>query len=156
VPEPALRLMIGDKELRAIGHVAAQWAYLETQIDAVTHILFSQPSVQEKGLRQQQSFKNRMANLKDAASIALKEQEDIRNKIIKIADEASSLRGKRDQIVHSQWRLVRNKGGLKTGIEHTRQYPSFNSSTWQFTAEQAEDIACKISELNLEKGARLN
>lgn len=81
MPEPALRLMIGDKELRAIGHVAAQWAYLETQIDAVTHILCCQPSVQEQGLRQQQSFKKRMANLKEAASIALKEHEDIRNEI---------------------------------------------------------------------------
>jgi len=42
--EPTLRLMIGDEEFRAIGHVAAQWAFLEDQIDCCLEILLAQPA----------------------------------------------------------------------------------------------------------------
>jgi hypothetical protein len=44
--KPALRLMVSEKGFRAIGHVAAQWAYLETQLDFVVDLLPNQPSLQ--------------------------------------------------------------------------------------------------------------
>ena len=56
----ALRLMIGDEEFRAIDHVAAQWAYLETQIDFVIDVLINQPSTKDSGFEFQQSFTRRM------------------------------------------------------------------------------------------------
>jgi|AVFP01.1.fsa_nt_gi hypothetical protein len=154
MPTPTFPLMIGDQELRAIGHVAAQWAHLEVQIDAITQILCNQPSVLESGLRQEQSFKKRMANLRKAASIALRDHEPVRVEIEQIANEASSLRGLRDEIVHGCWRYVetnREKNGIPqvgTGVDLIRQYPSFRSRTRPITAERAETIACKISELN--------
>jgi hypothetical protein len=36
--------MIGDDEFRAIGRVAAQWAYLENQIDSCLAILLTEPA----------------------------------------------------------------------------------------------------------------
>ena len=47
----AMQLMIGDKEFRAIGHVAAQWAYLETQFDFLVQVLLHQPVIKELGLK---------------------------------------------------------------------------------------------------------
>lgn len=149
--KPALKLMVGDKELRAIGHVAAQWAYLETQIDGVILVLINQPSTQALGLKPCQSFKRRMQVLRRAARIVMEQHTEELNALLAIATDASSLRGFRDDIVHGHWKLHRKNGTgpLTTGIRVFNQGPTLKVKEITFTAEKAEGIAAKISKVNL-------
>jgi len=151
VPKPVLQLMVGDKELRAIGHVAAQWAYLETQLDFVTAILVNQPSTKNLGLKQSQSFQRRMECLRKAAKVALTQHEEERDELLAIVTDASSLRGFRDDIVHGHWKLhrERGRGPLTTGIRVFNQGPKLKVRNIAFSSEKAEDVACKIAATNL-------
>ncbi|RFC34875.1 MAG: hypothetical protein DID92_2727744307 [Candidatus Nitrotoga sp. SPKER] len=149
--KPALKLMIGDKELRAIGHVAAQWAYLETQIDGVILVLINQPSTQALKLKPPQSFKRRMEMLRKSARIVLEQHTAELTALLAIATDASSLRDFRDDIVHGHWKLHRKNGTgpLTTGIKVFNQGPPFKVKEIPFTAEKAENIAAQISKVNL-------
>ena len=151
IPQPALQLMIGDKELRAIGHVAAQWAYLETQLDGVTAILINQPTTRPLGLKLSQSFQRRMECLRKAAKVALAKHDEERNELLAIATDATSLRGFRDDIVHGHWKLHREggRGPLTTGIQVFNQGPKLKVRNIAFSSEKAEGIACKIAAANL-------
>lgn len=80
--------MIGDKELRAIGHVAAQWAYLETQLDGVVEILINQPTTKHLGLKQSQSFQRRMECLRKAVKAVLAQHHEERDELLAIATDA--------------------------------------------------------------------
>ena len=147
-----MQLMIGDVEFRAIGHVAAQWAYFETQLDAILHILLAQPSVKPLQLRVHQSFQRRMETLKKAANVVLAKYPEELKPLLAIIADASSLRGKRDDIVHGHWKLYREKGRgpLTTGVRvvHMRG-PSIKVHETAFSATTAEAIAAKISKANL-------
>lgn len=149
--KPALKLMVGDKELRAIGHVVAQWAYLETQIDYVILVLIDQPSTKALGLKPHQSFKRRMEVLRKSARIVLKQHSTELSELLAIATDASSLRGFRDDIVHGHWKLHRKNGTgtLTTGIQVFNQGPTLKVKEIPFTAVKAENIAAKISQVNL-------
>lgn len=144
--------MIGDAELRAIGHVAAQWAYFETQMDAVLQILLAQPSVKLLQLKVHQSFQRRMDTIKRAAAVVLEKYPNELKPLLEIIADASSLRGKRDDIVHGHWKLYREKGRgpLTTGVRvvHMRG-PSIKIRETAFSATKAESIAAKISTVHL-------
>lgn len=148
---PALKLMVGDKELRAIGHVAAQWAYLETQLDAVIDVLVKQPSARNLGIKVSQPFKKRMETLRTAAKVVLEKHQEQLSELLSIATEASSLRGFRDDIVHGHWKLHRERGTgqLTTGIRVFNRGAALKVRNMAFTAEKAEGIATKISKVNL-------
>jgi hypothetical protein len=150
VAQPALQLMIGDKELRAIGHVAAQWAYLETQLDGVANILMHQPSTKALGLKLDQSFKRRMETLRKAAKLALDEEPNELGELLLIANDASSLRGLRDDIVHGHWKLHREpRQGLTTGIRVYSQRPVLKVRNLAFSADKAESVAVKLAKTNV-------
>ena len=149
--KPALKLMVGDKELRAIGHVAAQWAYLESQIDIVIFVLINQSSTQVPENNTPQSFKKRMEMLRKTARVVLDQHSAELTELLDIATDASSLRGFRDDIVHGHWKLKRNKCAevLTTEIQVFNKWPTLKVNNIPFNAEKAEDIAAKISEVNL-------
>ena len=139
----ALRLMIRDEELRAIGHVAAQWAYLETKIDTLISLLDSHASQNGRVRSDRQSSAERVAKLRSLAREILTGAP--LEELLDILEKSSSLRGFRDDIVHGTWHLHRNGGELTTGITVLSRRPSFKSKTVKFTAEKAEGIAAKIS-----------
>ena len=143
--------MIGDRELRAIGHVAAQWAYLETQLDVVVEILINQPSVKSLGLQISQSFQRRMESLRKAAKIVLADHAGERDELLSIATEASSLRGFRDYIIHGHWKFhrERGRGPLTIGIRVFNRGQKLKVREVAFSAEKAEGIACKIAATHL-------
>lgn len=151
MPKPALQLMIGDKELRAIGHVAAQWAYLETQLDTVTELLIEQPAAAHLGLRQSQSFQRRMECLRVVAKVVLLQQADELDELLSIAADASSLRGYRDDIIHGEWKLHRKgaRGTLTTGMRVLSQRPTRILREIPFSAAKVERVACKIAATTL-------
>ena len=71
-------------------------------------------------------------------------------RLLRIADDAASLKGRRDEIIHGQWRLRRTQGGrLTTGIDHIRTQPTFKVRRAIITADQVEAIAAKISTVHL-------
>lgn len=144
----AMQLMIGDDVFRAIGHVAAQWAYLETQLDFVIDLMAHQPAASSLELKSAQSFMRRIKNLRKAARVVLAEQPDILEELLSIATDAASLRGHRDDIIHGQWKLHRTRGKLTTGIRVFKQTPTFHVRELPFSAEKAEGIAAKISATN--------
>lgn len=146
----ALRLMIGDEEFKAIGHVAAQWAYLETQIDFVIDVLINQPSTKDSGLELQQSFMRRMEVFRKAANIVLERHPDQLAELLDIAQKISSLRGLRDDIIHGHWKLHRKKGigPLETGLRISNRGKTLKVREGPFSAEKTEDVAAKISTEN--------
>ena len=138
--------MIGDAEFRAIGHVVAQWAYLETQFDFIVQVLIYQPSVKHLGLKPAQAFQRRVENVRAAAKVALADQPIPLKSLLKITDTVSSLRSFRDDIVHGHWKLHRFRGRLTTGLCVFSQVPNIKVREMAFSAKKAEDIAAKISE----------
>lgn len=145
----ALKLMVRDEELRAIGHVAVQWAYLETELDYISGLLTSHEHAKELEISHPQSFSKRMENIKKYAAVILKDCSAAREELLAIANDASSLRGFRDDIVHGHWKLKRTKNGLTTGLRVINQRSSLKVRDMVFTAEKAEEIAAKISAVSL-------
>jgi hypothetical protein len=145
-----MKLMIGDEEFRAIGHVAAQWAYLETQFDFLVRVLIHQPAIKQLGLKPVQSFQRRVEHVRKAARIILADHPVALKSLLKIVQDASSLRGFRDDIIHGHWKLHRSRGKLSTGLRVFNQAPNFKVREMAFSAEKAEDIAAKISVANLQ------
>ncbi len=147
--KPAITLFITDAVYRAIGHVAAQWAYLETELDYLLSLFLEHEEVKRLGLANAQSFKNRMSNLKNASDVLLKDQEQPLIEIKDIITDASSLRGFRDDIVHGQWKLHRKGESLTSGIRVIKSYPYYKVREMKFTYKKAEDIAAKISRVTV-------
>jgi hypothetical protein len=142
--------MIGDDEFRAIGHVAAQWALLEDQIDGCLEILLAQPAAVSLVQQPPTSFSRRVALLRKCARVVFQADPNRAKRLLRIADDAASLRGRRDEIIHGQWRLRRTQGGrLTTRIDHIRRQPTFKFRQVIITADQAEAIAARISTVNL-------
>jgi hypothetical protein len=122
---PALRLMIGDDEFRAIGRVAAQWAYLENQIDSCLAILLTETAAASLSERVPTAFSGRIRLLRECARAVFQTDALQADRLLRIVDHAASLKGKRDKIIHGQWRLRRTRAGrLTTGIDHVRRQPT--------------------------------
>ncbi len=147
--KPAIKLFITDEGYRAIGHVAAQWAYLETEIDGLLSLLLEHEEVKILELKNSQSFKHRISNLKKALGVLLNNQMQPLDEITKILTDASSLRGFRDDIIHGQWKLHRKGRNLSPGIMAIKSFPSYKVKEMKFTYEKVEDIAVKISRLTV-------
>jgi hypothetical protein len=138
--------MIGEEEFRAIGHVAAQWAFLEDQIDCCLEILLAQPAAASLARRVPTAFSGRLRLLRECARAVLQTDALQADRLLRIADDAASLKGRRDEIIHGQWRLRRTRGGrLTTGIDHIQRQPTLRVREAIITADQAEAIAAKIS-----------
>jgi hypothetical protein len=147
--KPAIKLLITDGGYRAIGHVAAQWAILETELDHLLALLLEDSTVKSLGLKNAQSFGHRMSNLKSASDVLLKNQEQPLKEIKDIITDASSLRGFRDDIIHGQWKLHRKGADLTPGILAIRSFPKYKTKEMKFTYEKAEEIATQISHVTV-------
>ncbi len=145
---PVLKLFIGDDEYRAIGHVAAQWAYFENQVDFLVDVFMGQPKATSLNIKPAQAFKRRMENLRTAARAALNEDPALLEEIIQIADDSSSLRGQRDDIIHGQWKFHREGSKAGTGIKVISNKKKNMVREMLFSAEKAEKVANQISALN--------
>ncbi len=145
--KPVLKLMIGDNEFRAIGHVAAQWAYIETELDYVLNMMLLHESQNEKDPWNRQSFKERIAKLRSLSNAML--SGDPLAEILDILEKVASLKGFRDDIVHGHWKLHRKGAVLTTGIQVIKSRPKYSRKETKFTAEKAEGVAAKISKESL-------
>lgn len=144
----SLKLFITNDEYRAIGQVAAQWAYFEVQVDVLLNIFMSQPKVTTLNLKSPQAFKRRMDNLRTAAKATLREHPALLEEIIQIANDSSSLRGQRDEIIHGRWRIHRRRSKVGTGIQVISTKKKKMVRTKFYSAKEAESVANQISALN--------
>ena len=119
----ALKLFITDEGYRAIGHVAAQWSFLEIELDNLLRIFLGQEEVKKLKLENTQSFKSRMSNLKKASKVLLTKGSAELIEITDIIEKTSSLRGFRDDIIHGQWKLHRKVPALYPGIIYIKSFP---------------------------------
>lgn len=143
-----LELLIDDATLRAIGHVAAQWAVLEIEFDMLLSLLLRHPGT--KGIAADpipQAFDRRAGLLRQCAERLLNDQAQLREGLIAIINDACSVRGHRDNVIHGQWHLGRKKGKLGTAVSVIKRRPKFEASVRNVSAHQVEDVASNISEV---------
>jgi len=129
------------------GCLSAQWAFLEIELDLFISLLLTHPGAKHMNTKIPLSFSRRMALLRSCARAILNDQPELRDKLIAIADDASSLRGRRDEIIHGRWHLHRSKDGgqLGTAVTVFGQLPNFHVALKPLPVEQVEEIAAKIS-----------
>lgn len=148
--KPLARMMVTDSDLRAIGHVAAQWARLEVQIDLLIARLLDQPSVVgvKTSLRSgtpPKSFERRIDLLREMTPIVFSSHPALVARIERTIQDASHLRGNRDEIIHGVWKLKRDKRNkLTTGVKLVRFHP-FRFEEKVIESHFVEEIARKIS-----------
>jgi len=141
-----VELLIDDATLRAIGHVAAQWAVLEIEFDILLGRLLRQPDAKKivpKAVPQ--SFDRRAKLFRECAKILLHDQPDLQKQLIAIINDATSARKKRDDVIHGQWHLGRKKGKIGTAVTVVKQRPKFKAQLQHMSAAQVEDVAATIS-----------
>ena len=145
----AIKLFITDEGYRSIGCVAAQWAYLETEMDHLLSDFLTQKKVRKLKLSNKQSFKNRIKNLNKAASVLLKKHKKDLKEFNEILTSAASLRGARDDIVHGRWKLKRKGVNKFTGVVTAKSIPSYKYKGIKLTSKQADEVAENISGVTL-------
>jgi len=141
-----VELLIDDATLRAIGHVAAQWAVLEIEFDILLGRLLRQPDAKKivpKAVPQ--SFDRRAKLFRECAKILLHDQPELLKQLIAIINDATSARKKRDDVIHGQWHLGRKKGKIGTAVTVVKQRPKFKAQLQHMSAAQVEDVAATIS-----------
>jgi hypothetical protein len=140
------RLLISDETLRAIGHVAAQWAFLEIEFDLFLGQLLRHPDARNIApARMPQSFDRRASLFRHCAKTLLAGQPKLRDQLISIINDACSIRGHRDNVIHGQWHLGRKKRQLGSAVTIIKQRPKFSAHLRHMSAEQIEEVAAKIS-----------
>jgi hypothetical protein len=145
-----IKLLIDEATLRAIGHVAAQWAVLEIEFDALLGRLLRHSdakTIVPKDIPQ--AFDRRAKLFRECAKLLLHDHPDLQKQIIAIINEATSVRGQRDKVIHGQWHLGRKKGKLGTAVTVINRRPKFKAQLQHMSAAQVEDVAAAISIVTL-------
>ena len=138
----AVTLMVSDTTLRAIGHVAAQWAYFETEFDIFLNQLLRHPKTKHLvSASMPQAFDRRAALFRKCATILLKEHPKLLHQIVRIINDACSVRGHRDNVIHGQW----HPGRRGTAVTVIRARPKFSARERHMSDPDIEEIAAQIS-----------
>ena len=144
-----VRLLIDDATYKAIGLVAAHWAFLEIEFDNFLNQLVIHPAATPLGIRPvPQSFAKRVELFKKCAEVILVDQPKLKDELIKIINDASSARGYRDDIIHGQWRLGRKKGNIGTAVTVFKSRPKIKVDTKNMSSNQIESVAVQISKIS--------
>jgi hypothetical protein len=139
-------LLIDDATLRAIGHVAAQWAVLEIEFDMLLGQLLRHPDAKKIAPKEvPQAFDRRARLFRDCAKLLLHDQPDLQKQLISIINDATSARRQRDKVIHGQWHLGRKKGKLGTAVTVINRRPKFKGQVHQMSNDQVEGVAATIS-----------
>jgi hypothetical protein len=148
--KPSVNLLIDDATLRAIGHVAAQWAVLEIEFDILLGRLLKHTDAKKiVPTAMPQSFDRRAKLFRECAELLLHDQPDLRKQLIAIINDATSARKKRDDVIHGQWHLGRKRGKIGTAVTVVKQRPQFKAQLQHMSDAQVENIAATISEVTL-------
>jgi hypothetical protein len=144
--KPGVELLIDNATLRAIGHVAAQWAFLEIEFDLLLGQLLRHPDA--KGIapdQTPQSFDRRAELFRQCAERLLNDQPQLQEELVTIINDACSARGHRDDVIHGQWHLGRKHGTLGTAVTIIKRRPKFKVRIQNMSDQQIENAASTIS-----------
>ncbi|SNT30470.1 hypothetical protein SAMN05216374_3043 [Tardiphaga sp. OK246] len=145
----AVKLLIDDDTMRAIGHVTAQWSFLEIEFDTLLGRLLRHPAAKAIVPKNMpQAFDRRAKLFRGCVNLLLSDQPDLLKEISGIVNDATSARGQRDKVVHGQWHLGRKKGKLGTAVTTVRRRPEFKMELQNMSAEQVENVAAEISNVS--------
>jgi hypothetical protein len=98
-----IKLLIDDAALRAIGHVAAQWAALEIEFDMLLGQLLRHPDARTIASKEvPQAFDRRAKLFRECAKLLLHNQPALQKQLVSIINDATSARGQRDKVIHGQ------------------------------------------------------
>ena len=137
--KPKFELVLDDDQLRAIGHVAAQWAFMEYLVDsffghlATTRLRNNIPEGNEL------SFIGRIRTYRSA----LDPNDPKDNNSIDILDKIGNIIDKRQKIIHGQWGVT----GFPEKLELYGKRGK-NDYLQKMTARKIEKVALQISEIS--------
>lgn len=140
-----IELELDPAELQAIGHVSAQWAFLEFHILEYTKLVcdavLNQPLPKEA---ESDSLRKRKRTWETVVNEAYKNEPKLLAQITAIIDRVGSLQGERQRLIHGliQWD---DKDREKLNV-YTRANP--NNVPWKVDAAQIQALARKIATLN--------
>ena len=144
-----VRLLIDDKTYKAIGLVAAQWAFLEIEFDRFLNQLILHPLVIPLGIGNvPQQFARRVKLFKRCAEAVLHDQPSLKNELIAIINDASSARGQRDDVIHGQWHLGRKKGNIGAAVTIVKSQSKIKVTVKNMSSDQIESVAVLISKIS--------
>jgi hypothetical protein len=129
----------------AIGHVMAQWAFLESEIDTELSWLLSRARHKRESINFRARFSTRAAHWIRLATPVLKRADEMRD-VNRIAGRAVTIKAERDFLAHGRYvggpdrvlLLVMRAGGITDTIDHLG------------TADEINDLAFRISAINKE------
>ena len=151
------QLPLRAEQFLEIGHVTAQWAFLETEIDfALLDIMavFEKAgrTVTEEERRLKKRFKDRVNQLREmAAEFYGPENLRLIAKINRLLDRAMNLQPRRNHIVHGRWRSnIDEEGNFNpSAVAHLHNFDAKEVVTAEtYKLEKIEKLASDLSQLN--------
>lgn len=137
----AFQLELTDEQLRAIGHVTAQWAFMESMID-----MYFSPRLKDRDLKGDElSFKKRLRLYRE--SLGAMEDAEKAKKLKDVLSNAGSLMDKRHKTIHSKWG---RSGEAMDNPDIIEQFGERGGIPYaQFTStEKLEKLARQISQIS--------
>lgn len=137
-------LELDPEELQAIGHIAAQWAFLEYHIFEYTKAVCEVASIDLPKEAESDSLRKRMQTWGIVVRAYFPAGSDELAAILKIIGRATSLSGRRHKLVHGyiKWN-IKDKESLDV---YSRKNP--RGIPWNINAAKIEAFAREISTLN--------
>ncbi len=141
--QPPLVIEVSDTLLHAIGHLIAQWAYLESLVDQSIEKLGNQ--LQTPGLDNvlQREFKRRRRFWGELIQ-QVPFDAILTPKLLGLVNEIGSVESERHKLAHARWIPHETKDGTFTAFKDspTRGFE------WSLTTDRVEETGLKIAKIN--------
>ena len=138
---PVFQLMLSEEQFRAIGHMATQWAFLESEIDRELIWLHKRSEHKRKRMNFRDRFVNRANQWLTMATRTYKKHPKRVKAVEQISRKAINIKCERDDLIHGNL----SSSGTFFKIRSGR---CIDISDTVGTAPHIEDLACRISEIS--------
>jgi hypothetical protein len=137
--EPAFKLEVSDDQCRAIGHVALQWAFLESEIDREIHWL---NETNDEPVKLRSKFEDRARGWRRMATLTYEDHPKFIEAVAGIATKAVAIKPDRDKLIHCNL----SSTGVIFRIRRARIIEVSDTGT----AQHIDELAYRISEISAE------
>jgi hypothetical protein len=144
---PWIGFFLSDEHLREIGHLIAQWAYYEMELNSLLSGLRMAPEALALTETVHSSYNKRAKLLRQTALVCFPNCNELAKRIARITFDAVPIKQYRDRITHGTWSIDR-KGIVSAMLEKDGKY---NRQEISVPALKAASI--QISALSREIGA---
>lgn len=137
---PTVTLMLSYQQFRAIGHMAVQWAFLESEIDRELVWLNERSEHKDHPAKLGAKFERRAERWREMAALTYKEHPERIKAVEGMSRKAVEIKVERDALIHGNF----GSSGL---FLRMRYGVCINISDTAGTAPHIEDLACRISDI---------